>query len=91
MNSNVTKARLEESIRYFHEAIRLDPTFALPYFGEAKAWNGLGLVFVGVPPDQTRPKVLAAARKALELDPNLAEAHVWVAKRRTGTVALGRS
>jgi TolB-like protein/Tfp pilus assembly protein PilF len=79
LNSNVTKAGLEESIRYFQEAIRLDPTFALPYLGEAKAWNGLGLVFVGVPPDQTRPKVLAAARKALELDPNLAEAHVWVA------------
>lgn len=79
LNSNVTRAGLEESIRYFQEAIRLDPTFALPYLGEAKAWNGLGLVFVGVPPDQTRPKVLAAARKALELDPNLAEAHVWLA------------
>ncbi len=31
-------------------------------------------------PDETRPKVISAARKALELDPDLAEAHVLLAR-----------
>ena len=31
------------------------------------------------PPEQTRPKVISAARKALELDPQLAEAHILLA------------
>ena len=43
------------------------------------ASNELGTVFVGAPPEETRPKVISAARKALELDPDLAEAHVLLA------------
>src|SRR5262249_50097430 len=61
------------------EAIKRDPTFALAYVGVAEAYNKLGLVFVGANPAETRPKVLSAARKALELDPELAEAHVQLA------------
>jgi len=36
-------------------------------------------MFVGAPPTDTRPKVISAARKALELDPELADAHVTLA------------
>jgi TolB-like protein/tetratricopeptide (TPR) repeat protein/DNA-binding winged helix-turn-helix (wHTH) protein len=73
------RAEIEESIAYFEEAIRKDATFAPAYVGLADAYDNLGLVFIGVPPGEVRPKVIAAARKALELDPELAEAHVLLA------------
>src|SRR5262249_13671258 len=62
------------------EAIKKDPTFALAYIGEAEAYDDLATVFIGAPPSEVRPKVVKAARKALELDPELAEAHVFLAE-----------
>jgi len=79
LNKGYNKASLEESIRYFDEAIKRDSAFAPAYGGLATAYRHLGSVIVGVPPTETRPKVLSAARKALELDPELAEAHVRLA------------
>jgi TolB-like protein/DNA-binding winged helix-turn-helix (wHTH) protein/Tfp pilus assembly protein PilF len=73
------KAGLEESIRYLEEAIKKDPSFAPAYVGLATAYRRLGAVFVGAPPNETRPKVISAAQKALELDPELAEAHARLA------------
>ena len=73
------KAGLEESIRYFEEAIHRDPSFAPAYVGLATAYRRLGAVFVGAPNIETRPKVISAAQKALELDPELAEAHARLA------------
>src|SRR5204863_1679636 len=73
------KAGLEESIRYLEEAIKKDPSFAPAYVGLANAYRRLGAVFVGAPPNETRPKVISAAQKALELDPELAEAHARLA------------
>ncbi len=73
------RAGIEQSIGYFQEAIRRDPTFAPAYLGLAGAYGDLGSVFVGGPPNETRPKVISAARKALELDPELAEAHAILA------------
>jgi tetratricopeptide (TPR) repeat protein len=57
----------------------MDPTFAPAYVGLALAFSELGTVFVGAPPDGDGPKVVSAARRALELDPDLAEAHVLLA------------
>lgn len=74
-----THPDLQESIRYFEQATRQDPAFAPAYIGLAAAYDRIALVLVGAPPDQTRPKVIAAARKALELDPDNAEAHVLLA------------
>lgn len=71
-----TRAELEQSITYFENAIAKDPTFAPAYLGLANAYENLSLILVGAPPGQTRPKVIAAAQKALELDPELGEAHV---------------
>jgi TolB-like protein/Tfp pilus assembly protein PilF len=73
------RARIEESIGYFDRAIKMDPTFAPAYVGLANAFSELGTVFIGDPPEETRPKVISAARKALELEPDLAEAHVLLA------------
>jgi TolB-like protein/Flp pilus assembly protein TadD len=76
-SNNRTKA--EESIPYFNEAIRKDPTFALSYMGLADAYSDLGTVFIGGVAKNERPKAILAARKALELDPELVEAHVLLA------------
>ncbi len=74
-----SRAEVEKQIALFDEAIRKDPTFAPSYVGLAGAYANLGTVFVGAPPAETRPKVISAAQKALELDPELADAHVELA------------
>ena len=74
-----SRAEVERKIAWFDEAIRKDPTFAPSYVGLAGAYTNLGTVFVGAPPAETRPKVISAAQKALELDPGLADAHVELA------------
>ena len=73
------RADLEKSVAYFEESIRKDATFAPAYVGLAAAYEDLGTIFVGVPPGEVRPKVISAAQKALELDPELAEAHTLLA------------
>ncbi|MFY9939570.1 MAG: tetratricopeptide repeat protein, partial [Silvibacterium sp.] len=71
-----TRSDCEESIHYFEQAIKTDPTFAPAYVGLGEAYGQLSSVLVGDRPREFRPKVIDAARKALELDPELAEAHV---------------
>ncbi|MBV9039022.1 MAG: winged helix-turn-helix domain-containing protein, partial [Acidobacteriaceae bacterium] len=73
------RAELEESISYFEEAIRKDPTFAPAYLGVARAYQNLSRILVGAPPGEMRPKSMLAAQRALELDPELAEAHAILA------------
>jgi TolB-like protein/DNA-binding winged helix-turn-helix (wHTH) protein/Tfp pilus assembly protein PilF len=73
------RASLEEGIGHFEEAIRKDPTFAPAYVGLAAADTELSTVFIGGSPAEFRPKAESAARKALELDRELAEAHVLLA------------
>jgi len=74
-----TRAGLEEAVRQFQDAINADGKFAPAYAGLAATYEALGLVFYGAPPSETRPKVVAASRKALELDPELAEARALLA------------
>jgi TolB-like protein/thioredoxin-like negative regulator of GroEL len=73
------RTNTEQSIAYFNEAIRKDPTFAPSYLGLAKAYSDLGTVFEGGVAKEERPKAILAARKALELDPELVDAHVLLA------------
>ena len=70
---------LKEAIAHFEDAIHWEPTFAPAFAGLGIAYSDLGTVFIGASPLETRPKVLAAAKKALELDPELVEAHVVLA------------
>lgn len=72
-------AGLAEALRHFQAAVDADGTFAPAYAGLASTYTALGLVFYGEPPSETRPKALVAARKALELDPELAEARAVLA------------
>lgn len=71
-----TRPGLEEALRQFQAALDVDATFAPAYAGLAATHLGLGNIFFGEPPYESVPKVLAAAGKALELDPQLTEAHV---------------
>jgi pentatricopeptide repeat protein len=74
--ANYSQAAVEKSIAYFEEAIRKDPAFAPAYLGLANAYDALGTSGIGgASPREVRPKVISAARKALELDPTIAEAH----------------
>ena len=75
-----SQAELEQSIAYFEETIGKDPNFAPAYVGLAKAYERLGSVLGGAPPKETHPKMMSAVRKAIELDPDLAEPHVLLAE-----------
>lgn len=79
LDKSNSRADIEESISYFDETIKRDPTFAPAYVGLANAYGKVSTIFVGAPPAELRPKVIGAARKALELDPKLADAHVLLA------------
>src|SRR5207247_1222362 len=65
---------LKKSIDYFEQAIAADPNYALAYAGIADAYVLLPGYSAGTPRD-CYPKAKAAAKKALELDETLAEAH----------------
>jgi TolB-like protein/Flp pilus assembly protein TadD len=73
------RARLEQSIPYFEDALNKDATFAPAYLGLAEAYTMLGTIAAGDPPQATRPKVVLFARKALAIDPGLVKAHVLLA------------
>jgi tetratricopeptide (TPR) repeat protein len=79
LSKSNSKSDIEESIAYFEEAVREDATYAPAYVGLAAAHGRLGLILVGAPPGEVRPKAISAAQKALELDPGIAEAHVMLA------------
>ncbi len=79
LDNNNKRADVEESIGYFEKAIERDPTFAPAYVGLANAHVELSTTFIGVSPEKERAKVVIAARRALEIDPELAEAHVLLA------------
>ena len=69
-----TRDDLLAAIRYYQKAIEEDPNYALAYAGLADAYGALG--FYGyIAPIEARRKQEEAARKALALDENLAEAH----------------
>src|SRR4029077_4431605 len=74
-----TRADVEKRIAYFQDAIKQDATFAPAYVGLAEAYEGLGTIFIGAPPGEVRPQVMSAVQKALELDPQSAEAHTLLA------------
>jgi TolB-like protein/Flp pilus assembly protein TadD len=74
------KAGAQESLGYFQTVIAKEPNFAPAYAGIAAARTELSTVFIGGTAQEERPQVVAAARKALALDPNLVEARVLLAE-----------
>jgi serine/threonine-protein kinase len=75
-----TEDTLRSSADYFQQAIEKDPNYARAWAGLADAHNLLGTYGVRAP-GGTYPRAKTAATRALQLDPNLAEAHAslgWV-------------
>ena len=70
-----SEVNLNKSIEYFDQAIALDPAYALAYAGLADAYGVMPSNSIDQRPDETYPKARAAAQKALEIDPTLAEPH----------------
>ncbi len=74
-----TGADLRTAIEYFNQALGKDPSYALAYAGLADSY-GLLHVYGAASPADSQPQAKAAAKKALELDDTLAEAHTSLAK-----------
>ena len=73
-----TESSLKKSIELFRQTIEADPSYARAWAGMADAYTLLGL-YGSQPPRVVMPKAREAAERALELSPDLAEAHVSLA------------
>ncbi len=74
----MTKADLDTAQQYFELALAKDPNYALAYVGIAMVWscrNQSGMAT----PGEAVPKIVSAARQALQLDPDMGEAHYVLA------------
>jgi len=65
---------LRNGIKYFQQAAEKDPSYALAYSGLADSYALLSDIGVVKPADEM-PKAKAAAQKAVDIDPSLAEAY----------------
>lgn len=74
-----TASSIASAVSWFQKSIDEDPANAYAYAGLADCYNQLGTVMIGThPPAKMRKLALAAARRALEIDPALAEAHAAI-------------
>jgi TolB-like protein len=66
----------QKAVEYLQQVIALDPAFAPAYAGLADAYAYMSLpTYQGMPVSKAQGLMRTAALKALELDPDLAEAH----------------
>ena len=73
-----TKDDLNKGIEYFQRAVKLDPNFALAYAWIADSYASMP-AYPYLSPKEAFPKSQAAAKRALEIDPTLSEAHAAMA------------
>ncbi|HKN59986.1 MAG TPA: protein kinase [Candidatus Acidoferrales bacterium] len=71
-----------KAIEYYQQAIDKDPSYGLAYAGLSESYPPLS-TFGWFPAHDMMPKAKAAAHKALEIDPNLAEAYTGLALATT--------
>jgi DNA-binding winged helix-turn-helix (wHTH) protein/TolB-like protein/tetratricopeptide (TPR) repeat protein len=71
-----TKESLKNAIDYFGRALAKDPEYALAYSGIADCY----IIRHDLPPHDRMPKARDAAAKALQINPNLGEAHLSLAR-----------
>jgi serine/threonine protein kinase/Tfp pilus assembly protein PilF len=74
-----TQDGVKKGIDYFRQAIDLDPNYALAYGGLAFAYSDGDDDFF-LSPHDSMPRASEAAKKALELDGTLSEAHLEMGK-----------
>jgi TolB-like protein/Tfp pilus assembly protein PilF len=75
-----TEEGLRKSLEFFQRSLEKDPNAARTWAGIAKVWNWLADAYVR--PLDAFPQMKAAAEKAVALDPNNAEAHIWVGESK---------
>jgi len=73
-----TAADLRKAIDYFNQALDKDPSYAFAYAGLADSYLVLSQYGAASPADSYH-QAIAAAKKAIELDDTLAEAHTSLA------------
>ena len=72
-----SEAGWTSSIRYYEQALKLDPNYALAYCGLADTYAYMGGVVM--PSKEAVAKEKEFAQRALQLEPQLAEAHLSLA------------
>jgi TolB-like protein/Flp pilus assembly protein TadD len=75
-----TEDALRKSLEFFERALEKDPKFSRPWTGIAKSW--LWLADAYVEPLEAYAKVRDAAVRALQLNDEEAEAHVYLAEAK---------
>ncbi len=75
--NQLSQEALEQAIDYFDDAIDRDPRYAPAYAGKAFAYANLAALEY-LPPLIVMPEAKAAARRAIQLDNSLSEAHTWL-------------
>jgi serine/threonine-protein kinase len=75
-----TEEALRRSLEFFERALEKDPQFSRSWTGIAKSW--LWLADAYVPPLEAYAKVREAAVRALQLNDEEAEAHVYLAEAK---------
>ena len=73
--SKRTPDDLNKAVDFFTQAIVHDPGYAPAYVGLADCYNLLR-EFSAMPPSEAFPRALAAAQKAIPVDPRSSEAHL---------------
>jgi tetratricopeptide (TPR) repeat protein len=69
-----TPESLPKAVDYFTQAIVRDPSYAQAYAGLADTYNLLR-EYTSMPSTEAYPRAIAAAKRAVELDDSLSEAH----------------
>lgn len=69
-----TRSDLEQAVRYYEQALALDANYSLAYCGLADNYGLRG--GISIPGREAWTKEKGLAQKALQLDPELAEAHL---------------
>ena len=77
-----SEAGWTSSIRYYEQALKLDPNYALAYCGLADTYAYMGGVVM--PSKEAVVKEKEFAQRALQLEPQLAEAHLSLAAALAG-------
>ncbi|MGB7201031.1 MAG: tetratricopeptide repeat protein [Pyrinomonadaceae bacterium] len=73
-----TKDQMLRAVEYYQQAVKLDPKFALAYARISETYGSMP-AYPYLSPKEAFPEAKAAAQKALEIDPTLAEAHTFLA------------
>jgi TolB-like protein/Tfp pilus assembly protein PilF len=63
-----------KAIEFFRQAVEKDPSYASAYAGIAESYTQLASTAY-LPPNEAFPNAMAAAKRAIDLDDGLAEAH----------------